>query len=186
MDWIRQTLQTNGTLKNKFNIKDSEALQELEFRLTQYKYRSIPTSKITDINDLKRIHRWLFSDLYDWAGEYRPGDFGKGTTEFFPRSRFESAIKNLNQQIQHINQTSYQSDLVFATDLGKLMFDINVFHPFREGNGRAQRLFIQQLAKQNGKDLHIRKSDPAYPTYMNATINDDYHLMAQAILKAIK
>ncbi|MFT8318129.1 MAG: Fic family protein [Sporolactobacillus sp.] len=184
MDWIKNTLQPNGTLKNKLNIKSAKALQELEFRLTQYKYRSIPEYKMMSIDDLKKIHYWLFSDLYDWSGEYRTGDFHKDGTDFFPVSRFDFAIENLNQQIEHVNKTNYRSDLALAIDLGKLLLDINMFHPFREGNGRTQRLFITLLAKQKGKMIHLRKSDPAYNNYMTASINDDNQLMAKVVLNA--
>ncbi|MFX3616534.1 MAG: Fic/DOC family protein [Sporolactobacillus sp.] len=184
MDWIKKTLQPNGTLKNKLNIKSAKALQELEFRLTQYKYRSIPEYRIMRIDDLKKIHCWLFSDLYVWSGEYRTGDFHKDGTDFFPISRFDFAIENLNRQIEHVNKANYRSDLALAIDLGKLLLDINMFHPFREGNGRTQRLFVTLLAKQKGKMVHLRKGDPAYNNYMTASINDDNQLMAKVVLNA--
>lgn len=188
MSWIEDTLQSNGTLINKLNIKDADKLFELESRISQLKYRSLVLHPIiiTDMNSLKLIHRELFSDVYTWAGEYRPGNFHKNATEFFPVERFEFAISDLNFQVEHINQQNYHSQSALIQDLAKLLLDINNFHPFREGNGRSQRLFITLLAKQKRIELHLQKNDPAYDSYMQAAIADNTEMMVTALQKSIQ
>ncbi|AKP67682.1 Fic/DOC family protein [Companilactobacillus ginsenosidimutans] len=186
MSWIEETLQPNGVLKNKLGISDGNKLAKLEYEITTLKGESILVPRIQSIDDLKKIHGWLFKDLYDWAGEFREGDFYKGNTNFFPRSRFSIAIPNLDQQIKHINDTKYAHKLLLITDLAKLLIDLNNFHPFREGNGRTQRKFITLLAKQNGLLIHITPPFEQYDDYMKASVNDDEELMARVLIDSIK
>ncbi|WEV37596.1 Fic family protein [Lactobacillus sp. ESL0677] len=185
-DWIKQTLQPNGTLKNKLNITDADKLAEAEYRITQARYIGASRYEIKDVSALNQIHEYLFGDIYDWAGKYRPGDYHKGNTKFFPRKLFENAIKDINRKIDHINEVDYKSDSVLAVDLADLLLEVNQFHPFREGNRRTQRLFIIMLARQKGKTMHLSKVAPAYEDYMTACKRDDNDLMAQAIMKAFQ
>ncbi|MCH4169687.1 MAG: Fic family protein [Lactobacillus sp.] len=184
-DWIKDTLQPNGTLKNKWGISDANKLKAIEFKLVALRLSSLPQYPITNIDALKKIHAYLFSELYDWAGTYRNGDFGKGHTTFHPRRRFDMAILDLNSQIKHINDTHYHSDKVLALDLARLLLDINMFHPFREGNGRAQRAFIVMLASQKGKHLVLARSGPTYRAYMSASIKDNTESMAKLLYQAM-
>lgn len=186
MGWVEDTLQANGTLKNKLGITDSRKLAEVELRIVTLKYESAPSIEIKSIEQLSVLHAWLFSDLYDWAGKYRPGDFQKGATIFFPHDRFPLAIENLNYQIDVINQTSYRSIKKLSQDLARLLLDINNFHPFREGNGRAQRLFIVMFAKQKGAALKLSKNSSSYKTYMHACKNDDLDEMIRILFRASK
>ncbi|WP_125764581.1 Fic/DOC family protein [Companilactobacillus hulinensis] len=185
MNWIEETLQSNGTLKNKLGIKNSKRLMQAENEIVQIKYLSIDKFSAKNIDNLRQTNYYLFSDLYDWAGKFRDGNFHKDKTEFFPRNRFNLAIMDLNNQIEHINEMSYKSDFALATDLGQLLLDLNQFHPFREGNGRTQRIFIKLLARQKGKNLLIDKDSAMYTEYMKASINDDKQLMTRIIYNSI-
>ncbi|MQS53224.1 Fic/DOC family protein [Companilactobacillus mishanensis] len=186
MDWIAETLQDNGTLKNKLGIRNAHKLHELETLVTQHRQESLVRFPITSVIDLQKIHKWLFSDLYEWAGEFRQGDFQKGSTRFFPRSRFSLAIQDIDQQIYHINETHYKLKIIFSSDLANLLLDINNFHPFREGNGRAQRLFISMLAEQNGYIIHLANGSAIYEDYMNASKQDNLSLMADVVFRSIE
>lgn len=186
-DWIQETLQENGVLKNKWAISNKETLEKVEEEIYWIKAQDILEGnyKITSIEDLKLFHELLFSELYDWAGEYRPGNFGKNRKQFFPRKLFDRAEINLNQQIKHIITSSYKSKIAFANDLARLLLDINEFHPFREGNGRTQRLFIRILASQKGYELHISKNSAMYDRYMSACINDDMAEMTDILADSL-
>lgn len=100
-DWIKDTLYDNGVMKNKQNIKNQQKLEDLEY--LQSSRRAfvflISKPKITNIRDLKKIHKIMFGKLYDWAGKYRPGNFQKNGYEFFDHSRFGYAEKNINDII---------------------------------------------------------------------------------------
>lgn len=94
-------------------------------------------------------------------------------------------IEDLNTQINHFNKQSYYSTETQLNDLAQLLLDSNMFHPFCEGNGRTQRLFITLIAEQNGLTLHLKKSSPTYDSYMQAAIADDLKMMVKALTKAI-
>ena len=186
-NWLNKTLLPNGVLKNKWGITDREELEKVERKISFIKTQDIREQQLSicSIEELKRIHQMLFSDLYDWAGKFREGDFSKDGHNFFPRNLFDPAERNLNSQILHINQTEYPSDYLFASDLAQLLLDINDFHPFREGNGRTQRLFISLLARQKGYSLHFSKDNEQYKQYMQACIEDNHSIMTDIILKSM-
>lgn len=138
---------------NKLSIRHHKKLQQAEADITAIKsqdYLSHPTTHTFKLSHLQSIHRFLFADIYDWAGEIRGYDFKKGDSIFTPSSKIEfyadqlfdelHSEKLLNEytMIQFIERLSYYYDLV------------NRLHPFPEGNGRTQRLFIQQLANHSG------------------------------------
>lgn len=186
MSWIDETLQPNGTLINKLGVTDQDELREMERLIVLAKFQTIPDYQIETINDLRKIHFWLFSDIYDWAGKFRPGDFHKGNTVFFPRDRFQFAIDDLNRQITKINQTHYSNNSIFASDVARLLLDINNFHPFREGNGRSQRLMIQLLSVQKGFEVHIDRGTVNYEKYMDASISDNHSKMTAVIMNELE
>lgn len=78
-DWITDTLYPNGTLKNKLHIRDAAQLQVLEYTETARRSLFIleQQPKITSIKSLSLIHKFMFGSLYEWAGQYRPGNFEK-------------------------------------------------------------------------------------------------------------
>lgn len=97
-DWISKTPYSNGVLKNKLHIHDAAELEKKENELSARNALFLLQKKpqIKDINDLKKIHQFLFGELYDWAGKYRPGNFSKNSYQFFDFTRFDFAEKDIN------------------------------------------------------------------------------------------
>lgn len=150
-NWIEDTLQPNGVLKNKLSITDESKLAGLEYRVTAerslYVIRSKP--KVKDLSTLPKIHEYLFGPLYEWAGQYRQGNFTKGGNGFLPFDRFEYAETDINQ-----NLNSYSNRKALSKkDYAVLLDNINFMHPFREGNGRSTRLFLQCYAANHHQVL---------------------------------
>lgn len=143
-------------LINKFNIKNPEELVEVERRLTSLKYQDIREGKIKikktfDYEHLKSLHKELFKDLYDWAGKERIVDISKPGTLFCRAMFIEEEARRIFNNLKKDNFLKDTRDkFEFSEKLGQLFLDINMLHPFREGNGRSQRLFIGDLAKENG------------------------------------
>ncbi|MBM7036559.1 Fic/DOC family protein [Vibrio ulleungensis] len=133
-------------LINKLNIHDSDLLAEAETAFTAQRYLEY-SSNVTDLNQLdfhhfKSLHHHLFQDLFDWAGQVREVDISKGNTRFCNISRIEpEANKLFNSIPQLANQP--QADLITA--LADLFCELNLLHPFREGNGRTLRFFFEEL-----------------------------------------
>ena len=138
-------------LKNKFNIRNSDELQMAERRLAKYRAEELMHAPIKgqfDFSHLKRIHYYLFQDIYDWAGEVRTVDIAKGNLF----CRYFAIQSEAERIFQELRSEKYLQDLnagAFAERLAYYFSEINALHPFREGNGRAQREFIRQLAFQN-------------------------------------
>lgn len=97
-DWISKTPYSNGVLKNKLHIHEAAELEKKENELSARNALFLLQKKpqIKDINDLKKIHQFLFGELYDWAGKYRPGNFSKNGYQFFDFTRFDFAEKDIN------------------------------------------------------------------------------------------
>ncbi len=143
-------------LKNKFGIRDSERLLEIEKTITLGAWQDIRECKIKikktfDYKHLKSLHKELFKDLYDWAGKERTVDISKPGTLFCRAMFIEEEAKRIFNNLKKDNFLKDIKDKSkFSEKLGQLFLDINMLHPFREGNGRSQRLFIGDLAKENG------------------------------------
>ena len=120
------------------------------------------------------MHRHLFQDVYDWAGELRTVDVSKGSSRFGNCRMIESYLK---QQLAKISSENYLIGLQpdsFIQRLAHYMGEINAAHPFREGNGRIQRAFCAQLAEQAGYfiDFDEASRDEMY-TAMIASFHGD-------------
>ena len=146
-------------LKNKLNIRDQEELNNKERSLVSLRMSELNQSPIPgdfDLEHLKSINKYLFQDLYEWAGDIRKCEMEKGVIfclytnlEFFANSIFTKL-----QEDNYFINFSYEEKISKLVDL---FADINALHPFREGNGRTQREFIEELAKVNGINLDLTK-----------------------------
>lgn len=156
-------LDENGVLINCLGAK-SEAeidLAENIFVLRKLTLLMInPIQGKFDLAHLKAIHRYLFEDVYPWAGEIRTISISKGNSMFALPLRIEPEAEKLFKQLK---QENYLRNLPLEKMVERLAFyfaEINVLHPFREGNGRTQRAFIMQLAHQAGYLLDFSSLSP--------------------------
>ena len=127
----------NGTLKNKFNETNSDRLRYLEYRTTvdRAEYLLSYDVKIRSVDDLVKIHKFLFKPIYDWVGKIRNYELSKGGSMFMWSASIPMGIKNINDQLQVMNQEESPTALEYA----QLIDSVNYLHPFREGNGRATK-----------------------------------------------
>lgn len=140
------------TLKNKLNIHDFDRLWEAERRLVKYREVELLNAGINgrfNFEHLKRIHAYLFQDIYDWAGEVRMVDIAKGNL-FCRCFAIEAEAERIFGELRQEKYLRNKKAGDFAKRLAYYLAEINALHPFREGNGRTQREFIRQLAYQNG------------------------------------
>lgn len=147
-------------LRNKLNIQDEKTLDTAEREITGLKaveFVSNPFPDELDFNYVKNLHRFLFSDIYDWAGETRTIDISKGNIF----CQHELIGVNAEALMKELKAENYllDSDNI-AERLAYYLGDLNSIHPFREGNGRAQRLFISELARRAGYDLDFSNITP--------------------------
>ena len=141
-------------LVNHLGIRDAEELAEVEKALTESRAALFePDFSAFDLATLQAIHRHLFQDIYPWAGELRTVDISKGNTRFCTAAYIE---KETNKLLRKLENEHYLVGLPLALLLERLAdyyCELNVIHPFREGNGRTQRLFFELLVINTGHGL---------------------------------
>jgi cell filamentation protein len=149
-------------LINKFGITDETELRQAEIEITQEasaRWEQTPSCKTFDFEHYKSIHTHLFQDLYDWAGQIRDVNISKKGTQFCP---FDNIVSSAELTFARLNKLGYFVGLPrkkFITEFVDLYIATNYLHPFREGNGRTQRLFLAQFARNAGYKLNFADID---------------------------
>lgn len=142
-------------LINVLNIQDIELLEEAEIAFTTARYLSYQSELSLlsqfDFSHLKFLHFYLFQDLYVWAGKVRDIDISKGNTRFCTFSRIEPEAIKLFNTIPNLECHSNLTDLI--KNLAHLFCELNLLHPFREGNGRTLRFFFEEMLFVLGYDI---------------------------------
>lgn len=148
-------------LKNKLNIMNIEKLQTYEAKITAAKSLGLRKSGITgnfDSNHIKQIHKYLFEDVYPFAGQFRTENIAKGEFRFAQFEYIETELESLLNKLKKEEYLQGLNKKDLATKLAYYLAELNVLHPFREGNGRTNREFIRQLALKNGYQLDLKKA----------------------------
>jgi cell filamentation protein len=145
----------DSQLQNKLGITDSEQLVAKEQEIVAQKSALIlaenPPNQL-NINYLKYIHRVLFEDIYDFAGQFRTVDIMKPDSNVpFAHAEFiQPEIQRIFRELTNQYYLRGLPDESFIDKIAELAADLNALHPFREGNGRTIRLFLIILADQAG------------------------------------
>lgn len=141
-------------LKNKLSIQDEKLLTEAERDLSFVAAAAIEFKEPPyDLAYLCNIHHALFSDLYEWSGKLREVDITKGHTRFCNVSFIENEANKLLNKLSQDNYLVGLEYSEFITKLSEYYCDLNMIHPFREGNGRAQRIFFEHLVINAGFEI---------------------------------
>jgi len=178
-----------AVLKNKAGITDQEQLDEFEGDFTAIRLLELtqnPVEGSFDLAHLCKIHQYLFQDVYEWAGEVRTVDIIRGDSRFCNVRHIQSYSNTVFSALAAEKYLVNLKPKVFANRLAHYLSEINAIHPFREGNGRVQRLFISQLAKQTGYSLDYSALDQAelYPV-MQESFLGNVKPLADLIFKII-
>jgi cell filamentation protein len=141
----------SDVLINKLGLTEESTLGEAEVELTQARIEQFdPDFDDISLAALRGIHRYLFQDIYHWAGELREVDISKGATRFANITRVELEANKLFLQLAKENYLVGLSREKFVARLAHYYCELNVIHPFRDGNGRAQRLLFEVISINAG------------------------------------
>ena len=157
-------------LVNKLGIQDELALAETEAAVVLGKASLLdqqPIPGVFDFDHYKRIHQFLFCDLYDWAGQIRTINLSKKGTAFVPAAEIESCAVACFKRLAEFSGEG-MSHRELAEEVADFYHTVNMLHPFREGNGRTQRIFFTQWIRSLGYDFDLSSVDP--DAFMIATI----------------
>ncbi|EPM50663.1 putative adenosine monophosphate-protein transferase Fic [Pseudomonas syringae] len=144
----------SSVLRNRLNIQDMDDLEAAEREITASTVTRVHyTAPPYSLENMKQLHRQLFSDLYEWAGEIRTVDISKGGTRFCTCARIEAEALKIFTKLQEVDWLRKQDKDSFCGLLAEYYCELNMIHPFREGNGRVQRIFFEHLALSAGYEL---------------------------------
>jgi len=143
-------------LENKLGIRDASELERVERLLTADRLVELARESAggpLDLAHLQRIHRAIFQDVYEWAGDLREINISKGAIRFAMASQLESSASEIFGRLARDNHLQGLSPGDFARSAAEYLAEVNALHPFREGNGRAQRELFRQIAVRTGLRL---------------------------------
>lgn len=152
-----------SVLVNKFDLHSQRELDAVEAALVTAKaiqWEEAPQCRTFDFAHYKEIHKHLFGELYDWAGQMRTINISKKGTQFCPVEEIEQVGTAVFTRLARENLFQGLPRERFIEELVDFYERTNELHPFREGNGRTQRVFLAQLAQNAGYPLDFSCVDP--------------------------
>ena len=164
----------SNVLINKLNIHDNKILKQAEEKIVAAKLfilRQNTMIKNFDVNHFKGIHKFLFEDIYPFAGKFRTENIAKGFFSFAEWEFIEDELSNLLKKLNESNNLKNLKRDEFVKAIAYYLSELNVLHPFREGNGRTIREFIRELLDECGYEVDF--------------LNVDYNLILRASILAV-
>jgi cell filamentation protein len=157
-----------SVLKNRLDLRTQAELDRFEtFIAAQRADEPLPAGRL-DSAHYRALHHHLFQDVYDWAGEFRTVRIAKQDAMFCYPEHIDREMRQLFRQLaaeSHFRNLDARS---FAGKAAHFLTELNAIHPFREGNGRTQLIFLKMLANQAGHPLDFDRLHP--PVMMQAMI----------------
>ena len=173
-------------LRNNLGITDAALLDYHEREIVAQRAASgVPAGKF-GLAHVCAVHRHLFQDIYPWAGKIRTVEIAKDGHQFQFRRFIATGMADVHRRLVQSDFLTGLNPSEFARAAGEIIGDVNYVHPFREGNGRTQLLYLAQLADRAGHALDLRRLDPAaWLAASRAAHGGDYAPMAIEIRRAL-
>lgn len=152
----------SSCLINKLNIRDEKQLAVMESHITLARISILQQSPINenfDFEHYKAIHKFIFEDLYDWAGTTRTINLSKKGTAFVNYEDIQELAVACFERLKRQNYFKSLDKNIFVEKMTDFYCVTNALHPFREGNGRTQRVFLSQLAYNAGYEMDFAAID---------------------------
>ena len=154
---LKYCYPNSSVLKNKLNITNEHDLSVAEREISSLRMLEIenePLKGRLDFKHLKEIHYHIFKEIYDWAGQTRTVNISKSSV-FCYYENIESYATCVFDKLKEENYLISVGQNAIYDRFSFYMSEINALHPFREGNGRCQRVFMSYLAKIAGYELNF-------------------------------
>lgn len=167
LNWAGYFIPGTSVLRNKLSLASAEALRDAENDLVEARLLELREGpellgrRAYDLAFLQAIHRHLFRDVYDWAGDLRTVGIEKGRESFCPPVDIPRAMSYVAQRISESNCLAGMPPQKLLREVAHLYDYVNFAHPFREGNGRATREFFDLLLSETGVGLDWQGTDSA-------------------------
>lgn len=145
-----------AVLKNRFGIRDAAQLKKIEADVTAVRQNDLlahPINGHFTVNHLCSIHRYLFGDIYPFAGHFRREDIMKGSTRFLAFAEIPAKLKKLLEELRAEKHLQGLGKETLISRSAYYFAELNYIHPFREGNGRSTRELMRLLFLKNGFEV---------------------------------
>lgn len=174
-------------LQTQYSLDNAEAIlyvETYEYFLKKLK----PVMLVFNVALLFEIHKLFLGTLYTWAGKIRTVEISKGTTLFCASKFIKTMLEDFEKLLEAHVPTSKDSKKVAAEKLALIHCEFNAIHPFREGNGRTIRLFLDLMVLSCGYDFidFTKSSTKEYMEACIAGMKTDYSKMERVIFKGLK
>jgi cell filamentation protein len=176
-----------SVLKNRLDLRTQTELQEFEAMITaQRSDEPLPAGRL-DYDHYLAIHHHLFQDVYDWAGQIRTVRMSKQNNVFCYPEYIEPQMQRLFDDLASDNHLCNLDSESFAKRAAHFLTELNAIHPFREGNGRTQTVFLSSLANHAGHPADFdRLHPPEMLAAMIASFAGDEQPLADLILRLMR
>lgn len=164
-NWQGYFIPGTPILRNRVGARTRDALQDaendfVEARVIELReHPELVGRRTYDLAYLKAIHRQLFQDVYDWAGDLRTVGIEKGNESFCPPASISQPMGHVAAELERLKQLKAVSEVDLPRTIAYLYDYTNFAHPFREGNGRATREFFDLLLSERSIGLDWDKTD---------------------------
>lgn len=176
-----------SVLRNRLGLREQAALQEFEALMTaQRADEPVPLGRL-DVGAYRAIHRHLFQDVFDWAGEFRTIRIAKQSSMFCYPENIEHGMRRLFDTLEQ--QRAFEGLTLggFAERTAHFLAELNAIHPFREGNGRTQNVLLSILAERAGYPVDLSRLDPqAMLDAMIASFGGDEQPLSELIERLVR
>jgi len=175
---------------NYFDVRDQKILTQIETDITLNRISELnanPTKGRFGLTHLLRIHKYIFGDIYPFAGKTRNENISKGTTPFCSCEYIHENFEQIYAQLKEENLLKHLEINIFCERLAFYMSELNIIHPFIEGNGRTIREYIRCLAFVNGYIINwnVVAKDHLLDA-MIMSVNKDYSSLKDCLYKSIE
>jgi len=166
INWDEYFIEGTDVLKNKLGIINKQELKEAEKEIVRKKLAYLYLNPIKgnfDKEHLLNVHKFIFDEIYPFAGQIRTCTLQKDIHEFCKPEEIENNLKLvLHQMNEEFDNSDIYSIQEFAYKLGKYYYEIQYIHPFREGNGRSVRSFFRDFVVEKSKNKSCGPLDLDY------------------------
>lgn len=157
-NWVGYFIPGSDVLRNRVGATTRDALEVaendlVEIRVAELRDNPDLVARTYDLLHLQALHRYLFQDVYEWAGDLRTVGIEKADESFMTPDDIGRPVGYIAVQIAETRQLRTISNEDLPARLAEMYDYINFAHPFREGNGRSQREFFDQLLSESGRGL---------------------------------
>lgn len=165
-NWDGYFIPGTDVLRNRVGATTRQALADaendlVEIRVAELRDDPSQAARTYDLAHLQSLHRFLFQDVFEWAGELRTVGIEKGDEPFAPPAGIVRPVAYIADRIADSDHLRSLASDRLPAELADMYDYINFAHPFREGNGRTQREFFDQLVSESGRGLAWDRIDKA-------------------------